>query len=328
MGADFTALGLAIGHATNHAGGTGLTVVRGIADPFRAAAAITGRATGTRELDALSPHHLVDRVDAILLTGGSAYGLAAAAGAMRWMEERHRGFPVSGGVVPIVPAAVIFDLAPLGEFTARPDAAMAYAACEQARPAPVEEGSVGAGTGATVGKAAGARRAMKGGFGCAVDHEGDVMLGAMAVVNALGDVRDAQGRIIAGARADAASGAFLDGERALAQGNAARIRPERRVVAAENTTLCIVSSNVALSRVELAQLAQAASAALARRITPVGTSFDGDVIFATAPLEGVTAPPLQVETLAVRVLSDAIERAVRFARGRDGIPGMADRSTT
>ena len=324
MGADFTPLGLAIGHATNHAGGTGLTVVRGISNPFRAAAAITGRATGTRELDALSPGHRVDRVDAILLTGGSAYGLAAAAGAMRWMEERQRGFPVSGGVVPIVPAAVIFDLAPLGEFTARPDAVMAYEACERARPVPVEEGSVGAGTGATVGKAAGVARAMKGGFGCAVEREGDVILGAMAVVNAVGDVRDAEGRIIAGARADAGRGTFLDVERLLAQGIAAQARPENEAVAAENTTLCVVSSNVALSRVELAQLAQAASAALARRITPVGTSADGDVIFATAPLAGVTAPPLQVETLAVRVLSVAIERAVRCARGRDGIPGLAD----
>lgn len=324
MGADFTPLGLAIGHATNHAGGTGLTVVRGISNPFRAAAAITGRATGTRELDALSPGHRVDRVDAILLTGGSAYGLAAAAGAMRWMEERQRGFPVSGGVVPIVPAAVIFDLAPLGEFTARPDAAMAYEACERARPVPVEEGSVGAGTGATVGKAAGVARAMKGGFGCTVERAGDVILGAMAVVNAVGDVRDAEGRIIAGARADAGRGRFLDVERMLAQGISAQALPEGGAVAAENTTLCVVSSNVALSRVELAQLAQAASAALARRITPVGTSADGDVIFATAPLAGVTAPPLQVETLAVRVLSLAIERAVRCARGRDGIPGLAD----
>ena len=324
MGADFTPLGLAIGHATNQAGGTGLTLVRGISSPFRAAAAVTGRATGTRELDALSPRHRVDRVDAILLTGGSAYGLAAAAGAMRWLEERQRGFPVSGGVVPIVPAAVIFDLAPLGEFRARPDAAMAYEACERARPVPVEEGSVGAGTGATVGKAAGVARAMKGGFGCAVEQEADVILGAMAVVNAVGDVRDAEGRIIAGARADAGRGGFLDVERMLAQGIAAQARLDSRAVAAENTTLCVVSSNVALSRVELAQLAQAASAALARRITPVGTSADGDVIFATAPLEGVTAPPLQVETLAVRVLSRAIERAVRFARGRDGIPGLAD----
>jgi L-aminopeptidase/D-esterase-like protein len=318
--ADFAPLGLAIGHATDTAGATGLTIVRGVDGPFRAAAAILGRATGTRELDALSPQHLVDRVDALLLTGGSAYGLAAAAGAMRWMEERGRGFPVTGGVVPIVPGAVVFDLAPLGAFEARPTAQMAYEACERAVTAGVEEGSVGAGTGATVGKAAGVSHAMKGGVGCAVLQAGELTVGALAVVNALGDVRDASGRIIAGARADA--GGYLDLERLLAEGAASRARFGEQEVG--NTTLAVVATSAGLSRVELQQLARAAGAALARRITPVGTSFDGDVIFATAPLEAPSASPLQVEVLAVHALEQAIERAVRLARGRDGIPGLAD----
>ena len=122
MSADLSALGLAVGHATDHAGATGLTIVRGVDRAFRCAAAVIGRATGTRELHAASPFHLVDRVDAVMLTGGSAYGLDAAAGAMRWMEERGRGHPVNGGVVPIIPAAVIFDLVPLGSFTRAADA--------------------------------------------------------------------------------------------------------------------------------------------------------------------------------------------------------------
>lgn len=321
MGADLSPFGLAVGHATDDVGATGLTVVRGTSGPFRAAAALLGRATGTRELDALDPRHIVDRVDAILLTGGSAYGLAAAAGVMRWMEERGRGFPVPGGVVPIVPAAVLFDLAPLGAFDARPTAQMAYEACERAVPAPVEEGSVGAGTGATVGKGAGVDRAMKGGLGCAVVRAGDLAAGAVAVVNALGDVRDASGRIIAGARAP--GGGFVDLERAIADGSVTRARfGERRPVG--NTTLAVIATNAGLGRVELAQVARAAGAALARRITPVGTSFDGDVLFAAAPLEGRAAPPLQVEALAVQALEHAIERAVRLAHGRDGIPGLAD----
>ena len=152
---DFGPLGIAVGHATDEVGATGCTVVRGISGPLRGTAAVIGRATGTRDLLPLTMHHLVDRIDAILLTGGSAYGMDAAAGVMRWMEERGRGFPVGDGVVPIVPAAVVFDLRPLGSFAARPTPEMAYAACESARSAGVPEGSVGAGTGTTVGKAAG-----------------------------------------------------------------------------------------------------------------------------------------------------------------------------
>jgi len=318
VGADFSPFGLAVGHASDLAGATGLTVVRGIEQPFRAGAAILGRATGTREFDVLSPHHLVDRVDAIVLTGGSAYGLSAAAGVMRWMEERGRGFAVGESVVPIVPAAVIFDLAPLGNRASRPDDRMAYEACDRARPDNVEEGSIGAGTGATVGKGAGPARAMKGGFGCWVAQSGGVAVGALAVVNALGDVRDADGRIIAGARAG--DGSFLDVAATLRAG----VPPAPRYGGAGNTTLAVVATTAGMTRVELSQLARAAGAALSRRITPAGTTFDGDIVFACAPLRGPQAVSLHVEALAVEALEHAIERAVRTARGRDGIPGLAD----
>ena len=312
---------MAVGHASDDIGATGVTVVRGIDAPFRAGVALLGRATGTRELDALSPRHLVDRVDAIVLTGGSAFGLDAAGGVMRWMEERGRGFPVGVGVVPIVPAAVVFDLVPCGSPTARPTALMAYEACERAEPNGVGEGSVGAGTGTTVGKAAGVERAMKGGVGITVESAGELQVAAVAVVNALGDVRDGNGRIIAGARGE--KGQFVDLSRSLAVGS---LPAESRFAtrALHNTTLAVVMTNASMSREELAQLAGASSVALGRRITPVGTSYDGDVVFATAPLQGLGATPLQVEVLAVAALEGAVERAVRMARGRDGIPGLAD----
>jgi L-aminopeptidase/D-esterase-like protein len=321
---DLAPWGLAVGHATDAEGGTGLTVVRGINGSFHAAVAVLGRATGTRELHTLSPTHLVDRIDAILLTGGSAYGLDAAAGVMRWMEERGRGFPVGGGVVPIVPAAVIFDLTPLGRFTARPTADMAYAACEEARAADVAEGSVGVGTGATVGTVAGRASAMKGGFGCAIARGGSVSVVAMAVVNAAGDVRDAGGSIIAGARKP--GGGFADVARLAADG---ALVPSFRDAAARHTTLAFVAVDSTLTRLDLAQLAVAAGAALYRRITPVGTSVDGDVVFAACPVSE-SGPPRDrpilphVEALAVEALELAIERGVRTARGREGVPGLAD----
>ena len=326
---DFRALGILVGHATDSAGATGLTIVRGVDAPLRAGAAVFGRATGTRELHTLTADHLVDRIDALMLTGGSAYGLDAAAGAMRWMEERRRGFEVPGGVVPIVPAAVIFDLAPLGRFDARPTAAMAYEACDRASPNGIAEGSVGAGAGATVGKIAGPERAMKGGIGGGIASSGSWTVGALAVVNALGDVRDASGRIIAGARADGGAGQFMDTARHLTKDGAVRMPAAGRFDPAvpTNTTLCVVVTTAPLGRIELGQLARAAGAALFRRITPTGTAVDGDVVFALAPM----APPeplgraqMAIEALAVAALETAIERAVVTARGRDGVPGLAD----
>jgi L-aminopeptidase/D-esterase-like protein len=321
---DFSALKLAVGHATDEAGATGLTVIRGTDYPLRAGAARFGRATGSRELLTASPDHLVGgRIDAILLTGGSAYGLDATAGVMDWMEDNGRGFPVGPGVVPIVPAAVVFDLVPVGRFDARPTRAMAFNACESAT-AHVSEGCVGAGTGVTVGKVLGPRHCMKSGFGCSIvsTTDGEVTVGAMAVVNAFGDVRDAQNRIIAGARDE--QGAFVDTMRVM-QGETAPPATFDEL-AMQNTTLVVVASSAPLSAVEVRQLAYAAGAGLYRRITPVGTSFDGDVVFAVSPTQGERSriEPIIIESLAVTAVEQAIERAVRLARGRDGIPGLAD----
>lgn len=303
----FAGCGLAIGHATDLEGATGCTVIRGIDAPFQCAAHVVGRATGTREIALLDPAHLVDRVDAILLAGGSAYGLDAAAGVMRWMEKRGRGYSVGAGVVPIVPAAVIFDLAPLGRFDARPTADMAFAACESAATDALE-GRIGVGTGATLGKIAGARMAMTSGVGAGGADAGHVQVRAIAVVNALGDVRDAAGSIIAGARRP--DGSWLDTEAWIARGETEASR--FGALSMRNTTLCVVSTNAAMTRVALASLARGAQAALFRRITPVGTMFDGDVIFATAPTRGgVEAPAAQVEALAVKALERAIEGAVQ-----------------
>lgn len=324
--ADIGAAGIVVGHSADEDGATGLTVIRREDGPMRAGVATLGRATGSRELHAASADHLVNgRVDAILLTGGSAYGLDAAAGVMRWMEERGRGLPVGLGVVPIVPAAVVFDLAPLGRPDARPTAEMAYDACERATSSSVAEGSVGAGAGTTVGKILGPAGAMKGGFGCATEStdDGTLTVAAMAVVNAFGDVRDERGDIVAGARDQHAR--FVDTARVLRSGGMAS--PAKfDEMATRNTTLAVVAVSAAMTATELTQLARAAGAALFRRITPCGSSFDGDIVFAVSPENGERGrfQPMIVEALAVAALERAVERAVRLARGRDGIPGLAD----
>ncbi len=315
------AFGIAVGHATDESGATGLTVIRGDRLPLRASAFVLGRATGTREIALLDPSAGNDRIDAILLTGGSAYGLDAAAGVMRWMEERGRGFPIAGGVVPIVPAAVVFDLAPLGRFDARPTAEMAYRACEEAKAAGIEEGSVGVGTGCTVGKMLGPAFAMKGGIGIGAsraDAAAAVRAVAIVAVNAVGHVVADDGSILAGPRG--ADGAPVDSERIIAEG-AGRLAGAQGA----HTTLAVVALNVALTKLELQQVARSAAGGFQRRIRPVGTSFDGDVVFVVAPLEGPRGLLVQAEVAAAAAVEDAIVRAVTLARGRDGVPGLADR---
>ena len=308
--------GILVGHATDERGGTGCTVVLAPAGGMPCAAYVRGRATGSRELDVCRPDALADRVDAILLTGGSAPGLAAADGVVRWLAARGRGYAAGGARIPIVPAAVVFDLIPCGRSDACPDAAMGERACAAAGLV-VEEGSAGAGTGATVGKALGVARAMKGGVGTWAVRAGDVVAGALVVVNAFGDVTDAQGRIVAGARAD--RGGFADGAAYLAGGGVPFGAPGE---AAHQTTLVVVATNAASDRLALSGVARAAADALARRIVPSGTAFDGDVIFACST-GGAAALPVQVEQMARVAAETAVERAVRAARGRDGIPGLA-----
>ncbi len=309
--------GIAVGHATDHVGATGCTVVMATSGSLRASAFAFGRATATREFALLDPIASNDRIDAILLTGGSAYGLDAAAGVMRWMEERSRGYAIAYGVVPIVPAAVVFDLAPLGKFSSRPTPDMAYAACDAATPSGWAEGSVGAGTGCTVGKLYGPAHAMKGGLG--VGYAGsDLAATAIAVVNAVGHVRDRDGTIIAGPRDP--RGGIADSEQ-VGMVRGLFVDP------GANTTIAVVALNRGFSKVDLNRIARASSAALARRIGPSGTSYDGDVVFAVCPSGAALAAPadlVRAEIAATAALEGAIIRAVQQAKGRDGVPGLAD----
>jgi L-aminopeptidase/D-esterase-like protein len=266
--------GLEVGHATAGAGGTGCTVILG---PLRAVAEVRGLATGSRELGTLSPGHLVPRADALLLTGGSAFGLAAADGVMRWLAARGRGYDTGVTRVPIVPAAVLFDLA---EGVEPPGPELGEAACEAASRAPVAEGRVGAGAGARVGKLAGAAASMPGGLGSWSVPVGPWTVGALAAVNALGDVLDGEGRIVAGARG--ADGAFLDGAaraRAGAGDRDAAAGEMGDLAGGTHTTLAVVATDAPLDRRDLGRAARVIANAFARRIHPVHTPFDGDVLF-------------------------------------------------
>ena len=296
--------GLRVGHATAPGRGTGCTVVIG---PFRAAVEVTGMATGTRELGVLDPRHLASRVDALVLSGGSAFGLAAADGVAAWLAEHRLGYDTGVALVPLVPAAVIFDLA---DGVPRPDAALGRAACEKASDAPVPEGRLGAGAGATVGKFAGRARSSFGGIGSAGGRHGSYAVGALAVVNALGNVLDGSGKVVAGARAnaDSAAGApeFLDASTVLRGATAAP--------PLGNTTLGVVATDAPLSRGELARVVRVAATALPRRIDPANTPFDGDLVFAvsTAPatLELTSAEVLALGVALRDLLEEAITRAV------------------
>lgn len=297
--------GIRVGHATDAPARTGCTVVLG---PFRAACDIRGLATGTRELEAISHLHVVERADAILLAGGSAFGLAAADGVMAWLEGREGfGFDIGVARVPIVPAAVLLDLG-VGRADRRPDAAMGRAACDAAG-VEVGEGQVGAGTGATVGKLLGAAHATPGGIGTASAHVAGYTVGALVAVNAIGDVLDRDGRIIAGARDE--KGAFVDSARLARLGEeASPLDPS-----GSNTTLAVVATDAPLDRSALTGLARAGSTAQARRTSPAHTPFDGDVTFAvsTADRTDATNPRLllALAAAAAEVVGEAIERAVK-----------------
>ena len=300
--------GLMVGHAHDPEARTGCTVVIG---PFRAAAAVRGHATGTREMDALDPAHVVPRCDALLLTGGSAFGLAAADGVVRWLEERDRGFRTSAAPVPIVPAAVLYDLA-VGDPAVRPGPDMGYDAARAAHADPVEEGPVGAGCGATVGKLRGGGTGDPSGVGSWAGPDDGPTVGALAAVNAFGDVVDARGEILAGARDD--DGGFLDTDRALRGGAV----PAGFGGGRENTTLAVVATDAPLDRTALRIVARQAADGIARRVRPAATSFDGDVVFAVstaAEVRGDLSPVAitRIALRAARAVEEAVERAVRSA---------------
>ncbi len=307
--------GIRVGHATDAQALTGCTVVL-CGKGMIAGVSVRGLAPGTRETALLRPGTLVEQVQALLLTGGSAFGLAAADGAMRWLAERGSGYDSAGIRVPIVPAAVLFDLA-LGSADVRPDAAMGYLACEDAGDGPVAQGNVGAGTGATVGKMLGMQRATKGGIGSASVRAGDLVVGALVAVNAFGDVIDpATGRIIAGARRVGGQG-YAD-TRLLMRSLMAPPRAEHT-----NTVIGAVATNARLDVAQANEVAAAAHDGLARAVRPAHTLFDGDTLFAVAS-GTVDAHQTLVMDMAAEAVELAILNAIRAARAAGGVPSAAD----
>jgi L-aminopeptidase/D-esterase-like protein len=304
---------LRLGHATDLEARTGCTVLIG---PFRAACDIRGFATGSRELDSLSSLHLVPHANALLLTGGSAFGLAASEGVVAWLEERGIGYDVGVARVPIVPAAVIFDLR-VGRADRRPDAPMGRAACDDARAWPWAEGRVGVGAGATVGKLMGLESAMDGGVGCWLEHNNGRSVLALVVVNALGDVLDRHGHVLAGARG--ADGRFVDAATQLRSTSASQAFARlRSSPPGTNTTLAVIATDAPLARDALLTIARMAGSGMARRISPINTPFDGDIVFAlSTSSEPAHVPPaelLALGAMASYALEEAIERAVTVGR--------------
>lgn len=278
--------GVRVGHWSDPVGRTGCTVV--LPPPGTIASGeVRGGAPGTRETDLLRPGMLVEEAHAILLTGGSAFGLAAADGVVRWLEERGAGFDAGVARVPIVPAAVLFDLG-IGDPSARPTADSGYAACEAAGE-DIEEGLVGAGTGATVAKLYGPERAIPGGIGAASLEEDGVTVAAIAAVNAFGEITDDQGNVVAGA----------------APGEAAEPGPPFPT----NTTIAVVMTDARLSRPRAHLLALAAHDGLARAVKPAHTMWDGDTVFTLATGRAESPQPV-IERMAEQVTAQAIRRGV------------------
>ncbi len=312
--------GLRVGHWTDRRAATGCSVVLREAGAV-AAVDVRGGAPGTRETDVLRPGNLVQRVQAVLLSGGSAFGLDAATGVMRYLEERGVGFPTPAGPVPIVVGAVLFDLS-VGRADVRPDAAAGYAACQAAKGGRVAEGSVGAGAGATVGKALGSERAIKGGIGSASEAmpEG-VVVGALVAVNCFGEVLDPQsGRVLAGPRGD--DGAFLDTLDIL------RGRPSSRHEASTNSTIGAVATNATLTRDQAYRLAVMAHDGLSRAVRPGHSPVDGDTFFALAT--GATEAAVDLTALGAltaRAVERAIVRAIAQAKGLAGVPSAGEWGT-
>ena len=312
--------GISVGHYTDDRRPTGCTVVL-CPDGAVAGVDVRGAAPGTRDTDALSPSNSVQEVHGILLTGGSAYGLDAAGGVMRWLEERGHGFQVGPAVVPIVPAAVIFDLW-VDDFSdplrmssnnprIRPDAQAGYLACQAANSEPVPQGNVGAGTGATLGKLNGPDCAMKGGIGSASLCVHGVTVAALVVCNALGDIVDPQtGELLAGARVSADSRALLDIRQAQLDGHVIA-----KPIAGSNTTIGVVATDAVLTKPQAHRLAQVAHDGLARSIRPVHTPMDGDTLFALGTgTSGQAADMMLLSTLAAEVTAMAVVNAVRAAK--------------
>ena len=312
--------GLHIGHAQNEEALTGCTVIlceQGAVGGIDQ----RGGAPGTRETDALHPLHLVEKVHAIVLAGGSAFGLDAASGVVRYLEERGVGFDVRVAKVPIVPAAILFDLG-IGSAKIRPDAEMGYQACLNATSDPPAEGNVGAGTGATVGKILGIQHATKSGIGTAAIEIGDgLIVGAIAAVNAFGDVVDpVTGQIIAGAWSK--EGGFADSMEVMKRLAGRSVLTFAR---GENTVIGVVATNAQLTKEQTNKVAQMAQDGLARAVRPAHTMLDGDTIFALATGEKPADVNI-VGAFAAEAFAQAVVRAVRMAKPVAGLPAASIKS--
>ena len=318
--------GLEVGHFTDPRRPTGCTVV--IARQGAVAGVdVRGAAPGTRETDLLAPTNLIERIHGIVLAGGSAWGLDAATGVVRWLEEQGVGMPVGPARLPIVPAAVLFDLL-VGDSAIRPDAEAGYRACNAASPLAPAQGNVGAGAGAVVGKIFGIARAMKGGIGWASVNVGGVTVAALVACNALGDVIDHEtAQVIAGARTSDGK-RLLDSRRALMAGDA-----PQPPISGTNTTIGVVATDALVTKVQATRLAQMGHDGLARSINPVHTMSDGDTLFALGT--GVSGKRLGMMTLgamAAEVTARAVVNAVRAAQGISvgglQLPAIADLGRT
>jgi len=310
--------GIKVGHFTDSRRPTGCTVIL-TEDGAVAGVDVRGAAPGTRETDLLNPINSVQQVHAIMLSGGSAFGLDTATGAMRFLEERGIGFNAGVARVPIVPAAILFDLG-VGDSKIRPDAEAGYKACKAATTTSPAEGNAGAGAGATVGKMFGMARAMKSGIGTAAIKVEGITVGAIVAVNAVGDVFDpATGKVIAGARTK-------DGK-SLVNTMSALLRGESfpPLFAGTATTIGVVATDVVLTKVQASKVAQMAHDGLARTINPVHTAYDGDTIFALATgKSSKQANVTLIGALAAEAMAQAVVRAVRAARGIAGLPSTVD----
>jgi len=309
--------GILVGHASDYDGLTGCTVVL-CEQGAVAGGDIRGPGTGVDEWDVLSPMHITDKIHGVVFSGGSAFGLESASGVRRFLEHKGVGFKTGAGVVPIVVGAILYDLG-FAKKGVRPTREMAETAAAAATDKAVVEGAIGAGTGATVGKILGSKQAMKSGVGSwTVPLEGrnaGVTVSAMAVVNAVGDVRDpATGKVIAGARKTADSMDFADSARLMkSMGPTGFTR--------ENTTLVVVATNAALTKVEATKLAQLGQLGMARAIYPVNTMSDGDLVVAMSC--GTARAPIDaLGVAAAEAVSEAILRAVRLAPSMGGLPGL------
>jgi L-aminopeptidase/D-esterase-like protein len=317
--------GIRVGHFTDTRRPTGCTVML-FENGAVAGVDVRGSAPGTRETDLLNPIDTVQKVNALMLAGGSAFGLDAATGVMRYLEENKMGFHIGSIVVPIVPAAVLFDLG-VGDPKIRPDEHSGYAACEAASNAPPREGNVGAGAGATVGKMFGMQAAMKSGIGTASIRVGSsgLVVGAIVAVNAVGDVRGREsGKILAGARAADGEG-FLDSMAQIING--ATLKELFGAKAGGNSNIGIVVTNAALNKDQATKIAQMAHDGLARTINPIHTAYDGDTIFAAAT--GTAAERADVTTIGsigAEAVARAVNRAVLTAHGIPGLPAHRDLS--